>query len=144
MFCRYSDREKELRQLFPLPDEFSLVYCNGIAGLIKSMGLEYDITECRHFNESFSRSLKTVLLHNENNFSSIPLRHSVQIIETHDSIGDLLSAVNYQEKMVDLWRSFGVWTGPWAATRIYKVSSLSCISGTDGLKTNIISNKSGR
>ena len=83
-WCR--DRERGLREFFTFRDKSSLVYCNNIAGLIKSMGLEYDVTEWRLFIDSSSRSLKAVLLHNGNIFSSISIGHSVQIKESHNSM----------------------------------------------------------
>ena len=60
------------------------------------MGLEYDDTEWRLFIDSSSKSLKLVLLHNRNSFSTIPIKQSVQMKETHNSF-DLLSAVNYKD-----------------------------------------------
>ena len=73
-FYRYKDRKIELRQFLTFLDE---VYCNNIAGLLKSMGLDYDATEWRLFIVSSSKSLKAVLLHNGNSFSSISIGHSV-------------------------------------------------------------------
>ena len=78
-------------------DKSSLVYCNNIAKLIKSMGLEYAATEWRLFIDSSSRS-HSVVLYNGNSFSFIPIGHSVQMEEAHNSIDHLLSAVNYQEQ----------------------------------------------
>ena len=75
-----------------------MVYCNNIDGLIKSIGLEYDAMEWRIFIDSSCRSLKAVLLYNENNFSSIPIGQSVQMKKTHDGMDYLLSAFNYQEQ----------------------------------------------
>ena len=77
-------------------DKSSLVYCNNIAGLIKSMSLEYDATEWRLFIDSSSWSLKAVL-HNRNSFSSFPIGRSVQMTEIHNSMDHLLFAVNHQE-----------------------------------------------
>ena len=45
MLYRYRDRERELRQFITFLEKSSLIYCKNIAGLIKSMDLEYDITE---------------------------------------------------------------------------------------------------
>ena len=73
----------------------SLVYCNNIARLIKSIGLEYDATERRLFINLYNRSPKAVLLQNGNSFSSIDIGHSVQMKETPNSMDHLLSAVNY-------------------------------------------------
>ena len=89
--------ERELRQFFMFQDKSSLVYCNNIAGLIKSMSLEYDSTEWRYFIDSSSGNLNAVLSHNWNSFSTIPNGHTVQMKETHNSMDHLLYAVNYQE-----------------------------------------------
>ena len=70
MFYWYQDCARELREFFMFQDKSSLVNCNNIAGLIKSIGLEYDAKEWRLFIDSSSRSLKAVLLHNGNSFSS--------------------------------------------------------------------------
>ena len=60
------------------------------------MDLKYDATELRLFIDSSSRSLKAVLLHN-GKVLSIPVEHSLQMKETHNSMDHLLSAVNYQK-----------------------------------------------
>ena len=86
-FYWYQDHERELRPSFTFQDKSSLVYRNNIAGLIQSMGLEYDATQWRLFIDSSSRSLKAVLLHNWISFSSTPIGHSVQTKETHNSNG---------------------------------------------------------
>ena len=94
-FYWYREREREFRQFFTTQRDLSLVYCNNIADLMKSMG--HDYTEWRLFIDSSSRSLKAVLLHNGNKCSSIPIGHSVQMKETHDSMDQLLSALNYHD-----------------------------------------------
>ena len=107
MFYWYWDCKREFRQFFTFPYNPSLVYCNNIAGLIKSMGLEYDATEWRLFIDSSSWSLKAVL-HNGNSFSSISFGHSVKMKETHNSMDHLLSAINYQEHKWLICRDFKV------------------------------------
>ena len=96
-FYWYQEREREFRQFFTTQRDLSLVYCNNIADLMKSMGPDYINTEWRLFIDSSSRSLKAVLLHNGNKYSSIPIGHSVQMRETHDSMDQLLSALNYHD-----------------------------------------------
>ena len=91
------DCKKELRRFFTFQDKPSLVYCHKIAGLNKSMGLDYDATELRLFIDWSTRSLKAVLVHDGNSFSSIPFGHSIQMKETHNSIDHLLFAVYYKE-----------------------------------------------
>ena len=102
-FYSYWDCERELRQFFTFQDESSFVYSNNIAGLIKSMGYGMEIfywlipaMEWRLFIDSSSRSLKAVL-HNGNSFSSIPIRHLVQMKETHNSMNYFLSTDNYHK-----------------------------------------------
>ena len=73
-----------------------MVYCNNIAGLIKSMGLEYDVTKCRLFIDLSSRSLKLGFLHNGNTFFYLSLLGIKYKWKTHN-MDHLLSAVNYQE-----------------------------------------------
>ena len=72
------------------------------------MGLEYDATEWRVFIDSSSRSLKAVLLHYGNSFSFIPIEHSVQMKETHNSMNHLLSVVNYHKQKWLIWRDLKV------------------------------------
>ena len=96
-FYWYREREWEFRQFFTTQRDLSLVYCNNIADLMKSMGHDYINTEWRLFIDSSSRSLKAVLLHNGNKYSSIPIGYSVQMKETHDSMDQLLSALNYHD-----------------------------------------------
>ena len=45
IFDWYRDRERELKEFFIFQDKSSPVYCEKIAGLIKSMGLDCDATE---------------------------------------------------------------------------------------------------
>ena len=79
MFYWYEDHKRELRHFFMSQDKSLLVYYDKIAGLIKSLGLEYDATEWRLFIDSTSRNLKVVLLHNGNCFPSIHIKYSVQM-----------------------------------------------------------------
>ena len=61
------------------------------------MGLDYVATKWKLFIDSSTRSLKAVLFHNGNKYSSIPIGHSVQMKETHDNMDQLLSALNYHD-----------------------------------------------
>ena len=96
-FYWYWKRERKFRQFFTTQRDFPLVYFNNIADLMKSMGLDYVATEWRLFIDSSTRSLKAVVLHNGNKYSSIPIGHSVQIKETRDNMDQLLSALNYHD-----------------------------------------------
>ena len=74
-----------------------LVYCKYITGLMKTIFLEYNVTQRRLFIDLSSRSFKAVFLYNLSSFSSILIKHSVQMKETHFSMNHFLSAVKYLE-----------------------------------------------
>ena len=86
------------KRIFTLQDKTLLVYWNSIAGLIKSIDLHYDATEWRHLLTHPAKSLKAVLLLNENSVSSIPIKHSIKMKETHNSMDHLLSA-DYEREL---------------------------------------------
>ncbi len=94
-FSWYRNREREFRPFFTVDEAKSLVYCNNIAGLIESLGVKYDATEWRLFIDSSTRSLKAVLLNIGNMLSSIPIGHSVELDESHQTMECLLSALKY-------------------------------------------------
>ena len=109
---------------------------------MKSMGIDYITTEWRLFIDSSSRRLKAVLLHNGNEYSSIPIGHSVQMKDTHDSMDQLLSALNYHGHG---WLTCGdlkvvglVYNYRW----VHEVPMLSVFVEV-GLMTNIMSDKNG-
>ena len=53
--------------------------------------------EWRLIIDSSNRSLKAVFLNNRNKFSSISVKHSVEMKVSHKSMERLLAALNYQE-----------------------------------------------
>lgn len=75
----YRDYEREFRNLFTFDEASSLVYSNNIADLIEKLGLKYDAMEWRLFIDSSKRSLKVVLLNKGNEYSSIPVKHPIEI-----------------------------------------------------------------
>ena len=142
-FYWYREREREFRYLFTFDKASSLVYCNNIAGLIEFLCLKYDAMEWGLFIDSSNRSIKTVLLNNGNEFSSIPVGHSVEMKESHKCMELLLSALNYKEyKWLicgDL-KLIGIILGLQMVTQsIYAF----CAYGIVVLMTSIMSDKSG-
>ena len=91
----YHNREIDLVQFFRIEDEF--VFCDDINGLLNAMGCEYEPVEWRLFTDSSKRSLKCVLLHNENVFASIPKGHSVQMKKSYDSMKQVFEKLKYSE-----------------------------------------------
>ena len=75
-------------------EQFSLYFrlseglccCHDVRGLFHAMGIQLEVSEWRLFIDSSCRSLKAVLLHNTNQWPSIPLAHSVQMKETYDNM----------------------------------------------------------
>ena len=64
-----------------------MVFCNNVEGVLKELGVtQYDANDWLLFIDSCKRSLKCVLLHNGNDFGSIPLGHSTTLKEKYSDI----------------------------------------------------------
>ena len=93
----YRNREKDYLPYFSMDDQ--LVYCHDVPGLIHFLGgskVAYIFNEWRLFIDSSKTSLKAVLLHNGNKYSSIPVAHSVHLKETYVNLELVLNKVNMQ------------------------------------------------
>ncbi|QQP52342.1 Uncharacterized protein FKW44_004467 [Caligus rogercresseyi] len=78
--------------------EEDLVYCRDVAGLLVKLGApQYDPRDWRLFIDSCKRSLKCVLLHNGNQFASIPLAHSTTLKEKYEAVKYVLDKIQYEE-----------------------------------------------
>lgn len=65
---------------------------------MKMLGLAaYNTNEWRLFIDSSKKSLKSVLLHNESKYASIPIAHSVHLKETYENLEVLLRAIKCNE-----------------------------------------------
>ena len=62
--------------------EESLCYCSNINGLFSAIGFQYEPKEWRLFMDSSKSILKAVLLHNGNQYPSIPVPYSVHLKES--------------------------------------------------------------
>lgn len=96
----YRDRNKLLSPFFL--KENSICYCRDIDGLMLSLGFEHKPNEWRLFIDGSTESLKAVLLHNGNEKPSIPIAHTVEMKESHESMEAILSAIKYQEYQWDV------------------------------------------
>ena len=90
----FRSRNKDLASFFDM--ENKLCYCTNIPGLFTSLGLPHNTSDWRLFIYSSKRSLKGVL-HNENEYPSIPIAHSVHLKESYDNMELLLEAIKYCE-----------------------------------------------
>ncbi len=78
--------------------EEDLVYCKDVPGLLNEIGVAaYETTDWRLFVDSSKRSLKCVLLHNNNVHPSIPLAHSTTLKEQYDAIKYVLLKIAYHD-----------------------------------------------
>jgi len=92
-FSWYRQREDDFKKFFVKED--LLVYCHDISNLFDSLGLQYKSSDWRLFIDASKRSLKAVLLHNSNIYSSVPVCHSVLMKETYDNLRIILNKLNY-------------------------------------------------
>ena len=92
-FAWYKHRENEYIRFFTM--ENSLVYCVDIQGLIEKLGTVYNPSDWRLFIDASKSSLKAVLLHNTNQFASIPLAHSTCMKESYENMKLLLGKLQY-------------------------------------------------
>lgn len=91
--CSFRNRQQDLEHLFSMEEE--LVYCNDVDSLLDAMGKEHKPNEWRLFIDSSKTSLKAVLLHNGNEYPSVPLAFAAGMKETYENMRLLLTKVNY-------------------------------------------------
>ena len=92
-FAWYKNRESEYIRFFTM--ENSLVYCVDIQGLIEKLGTVYYPSDWDLFIDASKSSLKAVLLHNTNQFASIPLAHLTCMKESYENMKLLLGKLQY-------------------------------------------------
>ena len=78
---KYRKRHLSFARFFTVAQPHSLCYCSDIFGAFNEIGIDYNPTDWRLFIDSSVKSLNVVLLHNGNEFLSIPVGHSVHMKE---------------------------------------------------------------
>ncbi|ESO06027.1 hypothetical protein HELRODRAFT_160140 [Helobdella robusta] len=92
----YRNRHQEYLQFFSEVQD--LVYCTDIAQLLHHLGVpQYKPEDWRLFIDSSKRSLKCVLLHNGNQFASVPLAHSTKLKEKYEAVKYVLEMIRYDQ-----------------------------------------------
>ena len=91
----YRNREKEFSPHFS--QEGNLVYCSDITKLIIKFGIKCKVDDWRLFVHSSKRSLKAVLLHNGNQYASVPVSHSVHLRESYENLELVLEKIKYKD-----------------------------------------------
>lgn len=95
----YRHRNEELLQFFKWENNEKLCVATDIGGLVRRLNIEDEHVpkNWRLFIDSSKASLKAVLLHNTNEFPSIPIAHSVEMNEKYEDIKILLEAIEYNK-----------------------------------------------
>jgi len=103
---KYRKRHLSFASFFTVSQPRSLCYCSDIFGLFNEIGLDYDPSDWRLFIDSSAKSLKAVLLHNGNEFLSIPVGHSVHMKEEYENVKTLLDMTKYTSHNWELCGDF--------------------------------------
>lgn len=77
--------------------EEEICFCSDLCGLFSEIGIEHVASEWRLFIDSNSVSLKAVLLHNGNQYPSIPVAFSSQKKESYHNVKIMLELINYNQ-----------------------------------------------
>ena len=104
LISRQRKRHETFSQYFTLREQ--LCYCHNVTGLFEQIGFSYSPQDWRLFIDSSCKSLKAVLLHNGNNYPSIPIAHSAHLKEDYTNVKRLLQAVKYEEHLWDVIGDF--------------------------------------
>ena len=78
--CFFPNCQEEFQDFYS--EENDLVYCNNICAVTDVLDHEHKTTEWRLLIDSSKTSLKTVFLHNGNNFPSVPVAYATNMKET--------------------------------------------------------------
>ena len=92
-FAWYKHHENEYIRFFA--KGHSLVYGVDVQSLIKKLGTVYNSNDWHLFIDASKSSFKAVLLHNTNQFASIPLAHLTCMKESYENIKLLQSKIQY-------------------------------------------------
>lgn len=93
--CRFRSRDEELKKFFF--QEENLIYCNDITSVMNFLDIEFEPQDWRLFIDSSKTSLKAVLLHNGNRFSSVPVAHAFGMKETYENMKLVLEKIQYNK-----------------------------------------------
>ena len=108
----YKNREANFLPYFKQYEE--IVVCNDVELLLMELGIaHYEANSWHLFTDSSKRSLKCVLLHNTNEYVSIPIGHLTTLKEKYEPV-----------KLENLRRSENGEFSAWAVIWIYKISVL--------------------
>ena len=94
--CFFRNRHQEYLYFFSTVKD--LMYCADIAQLLLKLGvLQYKPKDWRLFIDSKKYSLKCVLLHNGNQFASVPIAHSTTLKEKYEVVKYVPEKIRYDQ-----------------------------------------------
>ena len=93
--CYYRSRQEEFEEFYAT--ENSLVYCKDVPSVMNALGHKHITEEWRLFIDSSKLSLKAVLLHNGNEYPSVPLAYSTSMKETYENMKIMLEKIQYDK-----------------------------------------------
>ena len=92
----YRNREANFFPYFKQYEE--IVVCNDVELLLMKLGvIHYEANSWRLFIDSSKRTLKCVLLHNTNEYASIPVGHSTTLKERYEPVKQVLECIKYNQ-----------------------------------------------
>ena len=91
----YRNRHLKFSVYFDVIED--LCCCKDVESLFSAVGIDHDPTQWRLFIDSFTKSLKAVLLHNGNIYTLISHNYSLQIKEDYKNVKQLLIKINYAQ-----------------------------------------------
>ena len=103
---KYRKRHLSFARFFTVSQPHSLCYCSDIFEVFNEIGIDYNHADWRLFIDSSVKSLKAVLLHNGNEFVSIPVGHSVHMKEEYENVKTLLNIIKYTSHNWELCEDF--------------------------------------
>ena len=91
----YRNREDNFLPYFK---QYEKIVCNDLELLIMELGIvHYEANSWRLFNDSSKRSLKCAMLHNTNEYASIPIGHSTTLKEKYEPVKQVLECIKYNQ-----------------------------------------------
>lgn len=88
-------RNREMASFYSNSED--LCFCNNIESLMRELNIPYETKDWRLFIDGSKTSLKAVLLHNGNEYPSIPVAYTTVLKETYENIKSILDVIKYKD-----------------------------------------------
>lgn len=95
--ARKRTKTTEIDKFFSFNESKNIAYCNDIYGIFEYFQHQYNPNDWRLFIDGSVNSLKAVLLHNGNEYPSVPIAYGTGVKETYDVLKEIIDLINYEE-----------------------------------------------